>query len=266
MARDGNEAMIEVRDLVTSYGDRRILDGVSFTVPRGQTTVILGGSGSGKTTLLRHLIGLQRPTAGRILMKGQDITDMDEDALREVRKRMGVLFQGAALFNSMTLADNVALPLREHTKLPESTIQIMTRLKLGLVGLAGFEGFMPAQLSGGMKKRAGLARAMAMDPEILFFDEPSAGLDPITAASLDELINRLKRAFRMTIVVVTHELPSVQAIADQVVMIDRGNILATGSWMALQASADERVRRFIERRPAPEEQDAESYLRSLTTA
>ena len=165
-------AIIEVRGLVTHYGTRRILDGVSFRVPEGQVTVILGGSGSGKSTLLRHLIGLERPSAGEILVRGQDIAHLPVEALVEIRKRMGILFQSGALFNSMTVGENVALPLLEHTQLEPSTIQIMTRIKLQLVGLGGFEDFVPAQLSGGMKKRAGLARAIAMDPEILFFDEP----------------------------------------------------------------------------------------------
>lgn len=255
--------ILEVQDLVTQYGSRRVLDGVCFAVPEGLVTVILGGSGSGKSTLLRHLIGLQRPSAGRILVKGRDLTCMAPHELVEVRKHMGILFQSGALFNSMTVGENVALPLREHTKLEDSTIQIMTRIKLQLVGLAGFEDFMPAQLSGGMKKRAGLARAIAMDPEILFFDEPSAGLDPITAAALDELILRLKQTFRMTILVVTHELPSLFAIADHVVMMMGGKVLVEGSLEALRASGDPRVQDFLARRPAPESEDAEGYLRSL---
>lgn len=256
-------AIIEVHDLVTQYGARRILDGASLRVPEGLITVILGGSGSGKSTLLRHLIGLQKPTGGQILVKGRDLAPMTPDELVEMRKRMGILFQGGALFNSMTVGENVALPLREHTRLEESTIQIMTRIKLQLVGLAGFEDFMPAQLSGGMKKRAGLARAIAMDPEILFFDEPSAGLDPLTAAALDELILKLKQTFRMTILVVTHELPSVFAIADHVVMLMNGKVLMQGSLDALRASPDPRIQDFLARRPAPESEDAEAYLRSL---
>lgn len=259
-------AIIEVRDLVTHYGSRRILDGVSFRVPEGEITVILGGSGSGKSTLLRHLIGLERPSAGQILLKGQDIAHLPEPALVEIRKRMGILFQGGALFNSMTVGENVALPLLEHTKLEPSTIQIMTRIKLQLVGLAGFEDFMPAQLSGGMKKRAGLARALAMDPEILFFDEPSAGLDPVTAAALDQLILTLKQTFRMTILVVTHELPSLFGIADHVVMLLQGKVLVEGGLADLRASADPRVQDFLARRPAPEQENAEAYLQSLVEA
>ncbi len=259
-------AIIEVRDLVTHYGTRRILDGVNLRVPEGQITVILGGSGSGKSTTLRHLIGLQRPTAGQILVKGRDITRLPDQELVEIRKRMGVLFQSGALFNSMTVGANVALPLLEHTRLEPSTIQIMTRIKLQLVGLAGFEDFMPAQLSGGMKKRAGLARAIAMDPEILFFDEPSAGLDPVTAAGLDELILKLKHTFRMTILVVTHELPSLFLIADHVVMMMGGKVLMEGALADLKASLDPQVQDFLARRPAPEHEDAEGYLQSLVGA
>jgi len=258
--------IIEVRDLVTHYGTRRILDGVSFEVPEGCVTVILGGSGSGKSTLLRHVIGLQRPTAGQILVKGHDIARMPVEELVEVRKRMGILFQSGALFNSMTVGENVALPLLEHTKLEPSTIQIMTRIKLQLVGLAGFEDFMPAQLSGGMKKRAGLARAIAMDPEVLCFDEPSAGLDPLTAAGLDELILKLKHTFRMTIIVVTHELASLFMIADHVVMMMGGKVLVEGGLDKLKASTDPRVQDFLARRPAPEAEDAEAYLQSLVGA
>jgi len=256
-------AAIEVQALVTQYGTRRILDQVSFAVPAGKITVILGGSGSGKSTLLRHMVALQQPTAGRILIQGQDLARLDRAGLTTLRTRMGILFQSGALFNSMTVGENVALPLREHTRLEDSTIQIMMRIKLQLVGLSGFEGFMPAQLSGGMRKRAGLARAMAMDPQILFFDEPSAGLDPTTAAGLDELILKLKQTFRMTIVVVTHELPSLFAIADFVVMLLGGRVAFAGDLAALRECSDRRVQDFLARRPAPESEDAEGYLQTL---
>ena len=252
-----------MHELVVQRGHRRILDGVSFTVDRGETAVILGGSGCGKSTLLRHIVGLERPTAGRVLLWGQDIGALSDDQVNAFRRKMGTLFQGGALFNSMTVGENVALALREHTQLPASTIEIMVRMKLGLVGLAGFEGYLPAALSGGMKKRAGLARALAMDPELLFFDEPSAGLDPITAAGLDELILRLRQTFHMTIVVVTHELPSLFLIAEKVVMLDRGKVLLAGTLEDLRASRDERVRQFLERRPAPEAADEDEMLRML---
>jgi len=201
-----------------------------------------------------------KPTSGRILINGKDTTALDEKELDEVRKRMGVLFQGAALLNSMTISDNVALPIREHTKLEESTIQIMVRMKLDLVGLSGFESFYPAQLSGGMKKRAGLARALALDPELLFFDEPSAGLDPVTAAGLDELILKLRNVFKMTIIVVTHELPSVFTIADYVIMLDMGNVIFSGALDELKVSDNPRIRMFLERRPEKEAYSPEDYF------
>ncbi len=260
---DVTEPAIIVENLVTQYGDRRILDGVSCTSPRGEITVILGRSGCGKSTLLRHLIGLARPHSGRIVILGQDLSGLDEEGLTALRRRMGVLFQGAALFGSMTVGDNVALPLREHTTLEESTIRIMTRMKLELVGLSACEDYFPQALSGGMRKRAGLARALAMDPEILFFDEPSAGLDPVTASGLDDLILSLNRTFRMTIVAVTHELASVERIAGHVVMVDRGTILFSGPYDRLLASQEERVRQFLERRPDLIEQDTEAYLSTL---
>src|ERR1700674_273226 len=208
-----SEPMISVRDLHVKYGATEILHGVAFDVRRGETLVIMGGSGSGKSTLVRTLIGLEKPSSGHVWIKGKDIATISEAELDEVRKKIGMSFQGGALFGSMTVGENVALPLREHTKLEDSTIEIILRLKLDQVGLTGFENYMPAQLSGGMKKRAAVARALAMDPEILFFDEPSAGLDPIIAAGVDELILDLKKAFRMTILVVTHELTSALLIA-----------------------------------------------------
>ena len=252
-----------MKDLVTYYGDREILKNISLSIPRGKTTVILGGSGCGKSTLLKHLIGLLKPTRGSILINGNDFTLMDEEHSDEVRRKMGVLFQSSALFNSITIADNVALPLQEHTRLKESTIQIIVRMKLDLVGLSGFEHFYPSQLSGGMRKRAGLARAMALDPEMLFFDEPSAGLDPVTAAGLDELIVKLKQAFKMTIVVVTHELASVFAIADHVVMLDLGEVLFSGNLGELKASDHPRIRMFLERKPEKEAYSPEDYFRII---
>jgi phospholipid/cholesterol/gamma-HCH transport system ATP-binding protein len=256
--------LLEVRNLVVERGGRRILDDISLTVGRGQTTVVLGGSGCGKSTLLRQIVGLDRPLAGQVLLWGQDITALPEAEVNGLRRKMGILFQGGALFNSMTVGENVALPLREHTSLPESTIQIMVRMKLGLVGLGGFEDYLPAALSGGMRKRAGLARALAMDPEVLFFDEPSAGLDPVTAAGLDELILRLRRTFHMTIMVVTHELPSLFLIAEKVVMLGKGQVVLSGTLDDLRASRDERVQQFLERRPPAEVEDEDEILRSLT--
>jgi len=259
-----SHAMISLRDLRVNYGDREILHGISFDVLHGETLVILGGSGSGKSTLLRTLVGLEKPTSGEIWIKGKNIAALSESALDEIRKKIGMSFQGGALFGSMTVGENVALPLREHTKLEDSTIQIVLRLKLEQVGLEGFEYYMPSQLSGGMKKRAAVARALAMDPEILFFDEPSAGLDPIIAAGIDQLIVELKQAFRMTIIVVTHELASAYLIADRMVLIDKGNIVAIGTPEAMRASTQPRVRQFFDRVPEPEVARELDYLQMLT--
>jgi len=210
MGLSETDNIIEVRNLVVKYGERTVIEGVSFEVRRGEIFVILGGSGCGKSTLLRNLVGLMRPSAGAIIINGGDFTAMKDHDRSLARKRMGMCFHGSALFNSMTIGDNVALPLREHTKLEESTIEIMTRIKLELVGLGGFADYLPSELSGGMKKRAGLARAMSMGPEIIFYDEPSAGLDPIVAAGLDELIRKMQHTFNVTSIVVTHELESVK--------------------------------------------------------
>jgi phospholipid/cholesterol/gamma-HCH transport system ATP-binding protein len=265
MADDFEGPMIRVENLVTHYGDRRILNNVTLDFPHGETMVILGGSGTGKSTLLRHIMRLEKnPTSGRILIKNQDTCAMSEDRFNEFRRKIGMLFQGAALFNSMTIEENVALPLRELTELEESTIRIMTRIKLDLVGLNGYEDYMPSQLSGGMKKRAGLARALAMDPEILLFDEPSAGLDPITAAGIDSLILKLKSAFRMTIIVVTHELASAFMIADRITVMDRGEVIVTGTPDEIRKSRLPRVLQFLNRIPDSDQEDAQEYLRSLT--
>jgi len=259
-----SDSIIAIKNLVTRYGERQILRDVSLEIRRGETFVILGGSGSGKSTLLRHIVGLEQPTGGQILIQGSDITRLSENAFNEVRKKMAMAFQNSALFNSMTIGDNVALPLQEHTGLMASTIQIMTRIKLEQVGLSGFESFMPSQLSGGMRKRAGIARALAMDPEILLLDEPSAGLDPIIAAGIDDLILKLKHAFRMTIVLVTHELASAFLLADRMAMLDKGAILFVGTPDEIRASSNPRVRQFLDRRPDQESNDGETYLKSLT--
>jgi phospholipid/cholesterol/gamma-HCH transport system ATP-binding protein len=259
-----SEPMISLRDLHVKYGDREILHGVSFDVSRGETLVILGGSGSGKSTLLRTLVGLERPSSGQCWIKGKNIAALSRREMDEIRKRIGMSFQGGALFGSMTVGANVALPLQEHTKLEASTIEIILRLKLEQVGLEGFEYYMPSQLSGGMKKRAAVARALAMDPEILFFDEPSAGLDPIIAAGIDELILELKRAFHMTIIVVTHELASAFLIADRMVLLDRGNIVAIGTTAEMRSSTQPRVRQFLDRVAEPEVSRELDYLQMLT--
>lgn len=255
---------IEVRDLRVSYGEREILHGVSFNVLAGETMVILGGSGSGKSTLLRTLAGLEQPSGGEVLIRGKNLRTLSREGWHELRTRMGISFQNGALFGSMTVGENVALPLREHTKLDRSTIDIMVRLKLEEVGLSGYEDYYPAQLSGGMKKRAAVARAMAMDPEILLFDEPSAGLDPIIAAGIDELLLKLKQAFKITIVVVTHELASAFLIADRMILVDKGNIVAIGTPDEMKASTHPRVRQFLDRVPEPEMEQELDYLQLLT--
>jgi phospholipid/cholesterol/gamma-HCH transport system ATP-binding protein len=258
------EPVISLRNLRVSYEEREILHGISFDVLPGETLAILGGSGSGKSTLLRTLVGLEKPSAGEILIKGQDLAKASAAELDEIRRKIGMSFQGGALFGSMTVGENVALPLREHTRLEESTIEIILRLKLEQVGLEGFEYYSPSQLSGGMKKRAAVARALAMDPEILFFDEPSAGLDPIIAAGIDELILQLKRAFRMTIIVVTHELASAFLIADRMLLIDKGNLVALGTPEEMRSSTQPRVRQFLDRVPEPEISGEMDYLQMLT--
>jgi phospholipid/cholesterol/gamma-HCH transport system ATP-binding protein len=255
---------IVVKNLRVNYGAREILHGINFEVPSGETLVILGGSGSGKSTLLRTLVGLELPSGGEIWIRGKNFAAMTGAERDELRKKMGMSFQSGALFGSMTVGENVALPLREHTSLDDSTIEIMVRLKLDQVGLSGFEDYMPAQLSGGMKKRAAIARALAMDPEILFFDEPSAGLDPIIAAGIDDLILKLKKAFRITIVVVTHELASAFLIADRMILLDKGNIVANGTTPELRASQQPRVRQFLDRIPEPELTGEIDYLQMLT--
>ena len=259
-----DDPAIAAKDLRVRYGEREILHGINFEVQANQTLVILGGSGSGKSTLLRTLVGLERPSGGEVWIRGKNFGAMPDAERDELRKRMGMSFQGGALFGSMTVGENVALPLRQHTLLDDSTIEIMVRLKLDEVGLTGFENYSPAQLSGGMKKRAAIARAMAMDPEILFFDEPSAGLDPIIAAGIDELILKMKKAFRMTIVVVTHELASAFLIAERMILLDKGHIVANGTPQELQASQEPRVRQFLDRIPEPEVAGEIDYLQMLT--
>jgi phospholipid/cholesterol/gamma-HCH transport system ATP-binding protein len=259
-----SEPIIEVRDLVSHYGTRKVLDGVSLSVFRGEIFVIMGASGAGKSTLLRNLLGLNPPTAGSIRILAQEVTELDKKGLYELRRNIGVAFQGGALFSSMTVSENVQLPLREHTRLDPATIEIMTRMKLEMMNLAGFEHLMPAELSGGMRKRAGLARAAIMDPKVLFFDEPSAGLDPVTSVELDELILKLRNALNMTVVIVTHELQSALKIADRISILGDGRMLMTGTVEEVQQCADPRVQGLLRRRPRDEQIDGEAYLDRLT--
>ncbi len=241
--------IISVRDLTVSYGGRRVLDGVNLDVEHGEVMALIGGSGAGKSTMLRHILGLERPDAGTIHVRGVDINRCSAGELKAVRRGMGVAFQEGGLFGSMTLEENVQLPLRELTTLADPVIEIITYIKLASVGLADAAKLLPQELSGGMKKRAGVARATALDPEILVFDEPSAGLDPIVAAELDELILFLKRAFQMTILIVTHEMASAFHIADRLAMLYKGTLIAVENKAAFQASTDPRIRQFIDRIP-----------------
>ena len=226
----------------------------------------MGGSGSGKSTLLRYMLALERPTSGRIRVLGRDMNDASRSEVYEIRKKSGVAFQSGALFSSMSVGDNIMLPLREHTDLDDSIIRIMARLKLEVVELAGFEDLMPSELSGGMLKRAALARAVVMDPKLLFCDEPSAGLDPVVAAAIDDLILRLRDALRITIIIVTHELESAFKIADRIAVLDKGEILIVGTVDEVRACEDSRVQNLLNRRVEEEELDPEAYLRRLTGA
>jgi phospholipid/cholesterol/gamma-HCH transport system ATP-binding protein len=245
------DPIISIEDLTVVYGGRRVLDGVSLDIQPGEVVALLGGSGSGKTTILRHIIGLERPHAGTIRIRGVDINRCSGEELKSVRRAMGVAFQECALFNSMSIEENVALPLRELTSLSEPVIKIVTFMKLAAVGLGEACERMPTELSGGMKKRAAVARATALDPEILVFDEPSAGLDPIVASGLDDLILLLKRAFHMTILVVTHELASAFRVADRLAMLYQGKLIAAESKDAFRASTHPRIRQFLDRVPDP---------------
>jgi phospholipid/cholesterol/gamma-HCH transport system ATP-binding protein len=259
-----DEPIIKVEGLTTYYGERRILNNINLSIQPRETIVLLGSSGTGKSTLLRHMLALEKPALGHVYMKGTDVCHCPDSELQVLRRQMGVLFQSGALFGSMNLGENVAVPLRELTKLDDSTVQVLVRMKLGLVGLGGFEDLMPSQLSGGMRKRAGLARALALDPEILLFDEPSAGLDPITAAGIDELVLKLKQTFPMTIVVVTHELASAYLIADRIAVMFAGEIVALGTPEEIRQNKHPRVQQFLNRIPEAPERDGEAYLRSLT--
>ena len=255
---------IEVENLVTHYGKRLILKGIDFGVRANEIMVVIGGSGSGKSTLMRHLLALERPTSGSIRLLGQDITKLNTVSHTELYKNIGVAFQSGALFSSMTVGENIMLPLSEHTKLDQATMEIMMRMKLEVVDLAGFENLMPAELSGGMIKRAALARAIVMDPKILFCDEPSAGLDPVVASALDDLLLRLRDAMHMSIVVVTHELDSAFKIADRITVLDEGKILMVGTVDEIKASTNEHIQNILHRRTEEENLDADAYLNRLT--
>jgi phospholipid/cholesterol/gamma-HCH transport system ATP-binding protein len=243
-----SRSVLDVQGVVAGYGEQRVLDGISFSVERGEIVVVLGGSGSGKSTLLRCIVGLLAPWEGRVLVGGQDVNAAEGREREAILRTVGMAFQSAALLNSMTVAENVALPIVEHWAVDRATALMLARMRLARVGLGRAGDKMPAELSGGMRKRAGLARAMALEPSLLLCDEPSAGLDPVTGRELDDLILDLKREGTMAIVVVTHELGSINAIADRAIMLADGRVLAAGTLDAVRAERDPRVQAFFERR------------------
>ncbi|MCU0596108.1 MAG: ATP-binding cassette domain-containing protein [Desulfobacterota bacterium] len=253
------QPIIQVKDLVARYGEETILKDVSFEVYEGEIFVILGGSGCGKSTLLKHLIGLIKPYSGQILIDGEDIARADSEGYHRLLRKIGILYQSGALFGSMTLAENVALPIVEYTDLTSGLVSALVRMKLNLVQLEGYEDYLPSEISGGMKKRAGLARAMALSPKIPFFDEPSAGLDPVTSAGLDNLILHLNKSLGTTMVIVTHELESILTVAQRVIMLDKSTkgIIAEGDPRHLrETSRNPLVWRFFNRRPEESEKPA----------
>lgn len=271
MSESSAPQVIEVRDLVRSFRGRRVLDGISFTVHKGDTMVIMGGSGCGKSTVLRHLIGSLRPDSGSIKIFGEDVTELDDQKLDAVRKRFGVLFQSGALLQSLTLAENVALPIVEHGhRLQPNIVELMVKMKLEMVGLTGFEHLKPAEISGGMKKRVGLARALALDPELLFSDEPTAGLDPIMTAVVDELTLDLTRKLGVTAVVVTHDMISAFRIATKMIMLgtgsNQGKIIAAGTPQEIRDHPNPEVQQFIRGEadgPVPFKMSKEDYIKKL---
>lgn len=258
--------IIEVRNLIKSFNGRVVLDGINLTVEKGQITAIMGGSGCGKSTLLRHLIGVMQPDSGEIWVRGKDITKFNERDMEDYRRHFGMLFQGGALLNSLTVHDNIALPLREHTRLDESIIDVMIKMKLELVGLRDFEHLKPSQLSGGMQKRVALARAVALDPEIVFYDEPNSGLDPVVSGVIDQLIMNLSERMNITSVVVTHDVRSAFKIAHKLVVLYRGKVVAEGGPEEIRECGDPLVQQFIAGSPdgpIPLRQSSRDYLKDL---
>ena len=262
------EVVIKAENVVKKFGDRIVLNGISLEVYKGETFVIMGGSGCGKSTFLRHLIGALKPDSGRVSLLGKDLSKLNEDSLDTVKKKIGMSFQSSALFDSMTVGENVSLPLREHAKLEKSVVDIVVKMKLELVGLRGFEDLLPSQLSGGMRKRIGLARAIVMDPEIVFYDEPTAGLDPIVSGVIDKLILDLSKKLAITSVVVTHDMKSVFSIADRIAMLYEGKVLEVGTPDEIRNSKNQMVRQFVSGSPdGPIKffQQKDDYLEQLMT-
>ena len=256
--------IIEAHGLYKSFGDKTVLDGIDLEVETGETLIILGSSGSGKSTLLRCLIGLEEPDEGEVIVAGTNLFRAKRQELARLRQSMGVAFQAGALFTSMTVGENIDLPLEELTDLPNSTRELIVRIKLALVGLEGTADLYPSELSGGMRKRVAFARAMALDPQILFADEPSAGLDPVTSAGLDQLLIRLREVFDVTLIVVTHELESAFAVGERIALIDRGRILAIGTPDEIKASTNSIVRRFLDRETEIAAEHGERYRHWIT--
>lgn len=264
----GKEVVLQVRNLTKNFEERKVLDNISFDVYQGEILVIMGGSGCGKSTLLRHLIGALKPDSGQVWLFGKNLTEVSQEEMDEIRKKIGMLFQSGALFDSMTVGENIALPLKEHTNLDVEVLNIITKMKLELVGLRGFEHFMPSQLSGGMKKRVGLARAIAMDPRIVFYDEPTSGLDPVMTGIIDKLTVDLTKALQITSVVVSHDMNSVFRIADRVIMLYQGSILQIGTPEEIKNSENAMVKQFVSGNvegPISFVQDGEDYLKVLTS-
>jgi len=265
-AKHKSEFALEVRHLKRNFGARKIIDDVSFQLRHGEILIIMGGSGCGKSTLLRHIIGSLKPDSGQILIDGTDITNLDSDEMAKVRKRFGMLFQTGALFNSMTVGENVALPILESSDVAPGIADLVVKLKLELVGLTGFEHLKPAQISGGMKKRVGMARALALDPDLLFCDEPTAGLDPVMTAVIDTLTVDLTRKLGISAVVVTHDMTSAFRIGTQMIMLSEGRIIAQGTPAEIRANPDPVLKQFINGEPdgpIPLKLSKDDYLKRL---
>lgn len=263
MNGDPAASVVEVTDLVAAFGERRVLDQVSMRVAPGEIRVVLGPSGCGKTTLLKHIIGLLEPVSGSVRLLGREIVELGEEALARVLTRVGMLFQGGALIQSMTLLENVMLPLQEHTDLDRAAIRLTARIKLSIVGLGRFVDLRPSEISGGMRKRAAMARAIALDPEVLFCDEPNAGLDPVTSFGIDRLILDLRDALGITVVVISHELESIRRLADRVTMLHDGVVVADGLLADIERSPDPCIRSFFESGGREEDDERSELMRQL---